>query len=319
MVRFDLRIELEYEILHESDFIFNIHPVNTAHQRVTWESLVVTPHTEPTLEAADSFGNRHMRIHADPGSLLVQYGAIVDVDHFYEMPHLIEEVPIRALPAETLQYIYPSRYCQSDKLSSIAQHQFAGMPKGYQRVMAICEWVRARTRFQSGATNSLISAYETYQEQVGICRDFAHLMIAICRALNIPARFVTGIDYGADPGLGPTDFHAYVEVFLGDRWYLFDPTGISPHTGLLRIGTGRDASDVSFATIFGTVKSAQPRIRIDVSDDATEGYTVPVHVDYAVSTATSSLIEAPAFGSAIPPVLDRAVAVQHGVAGAEMH
>ena len=92
-------------------------------------------------------------------------------------------------------------------------------------------------------------------------------MISMCRALNIPARFATGIDYGSDPSLGPTDFHCYVEAYLGDRWYIFDPSGISPRMGLMRIGTGRDASDVAFATIFGTVRWTMPRISIRAEGD----------------------------------------------------
>ena len=110
-------------------------------------------------------------------------------------------------------------------------------------------------------------------------------MIAFCRALNYPSRFVTGIDYGADPALGPPDFHAYVEVFVGDDWYMFDPTGISPITGLLRIGTGRDAADVSFATIFGPVRTVMPRVVIEADDDPANGFTLPVHTELAISTA----------------------------------
>ena len=110
-------------------------------------------------------------------------------------------------------------------------------------------------------------------------------MIAFCRALNYPSRFVTGIDYGADPALGPPDFHAYVEVFVGDDWYMFDPTGISPITGLLRIGTGRDAADVSFATIFGPVRTVMPRVVIEADHDPANGFTLPVHTELAISTA----------------------------------
>ena len=110
-------------------------------------------------------------------------------------------------------------------------------------------------------------------------------MIALCRALNIPARFATGIDYGADPQLGPVDFHAYVEAFVGGRWYLFDPTGISPTTGLIRLGTGRDAADVAFATIFGSVISQPPRIAITAAESRETGIVLPWHTEQAVSTA----------------------------------
>ena len=158
------------------------------------------------------------------------------------------------------------------------------MEPGYDRVEAIRQWVQRRTKFQVGSSHPSTSAMDTLQCGAGVCRDFAHLMIGVCRALNIPARFATGIDYGADPALGPTDFHCYVEAFLGDRWYLFDPTGISPRSGLIRIGTGRDASDVAFATIFGTVQWTMPRISIRAHEDEANGIVVPTRHDYAVST-----------------------------------
>ena len=139
----------------------------------------------------------------------------------------------------------------------------------------------AGARLRAGDT---LAAVDTLIEQVGVCRDFAHLMIALCRAVNIPARFATGIDYGADPALGPTDFHAYVEAFLGDRWYIFDPSGTAIPMGFVRLGTGRDAADVSFATIFGTVQSAAPKIGIEAVANAQGNLIVPHHCDQAIST-----------------------------------
>ena len=109
-------------------------------------------------------------------------------------------------------------------------------------------------------------------------------MIALCRAVNIPARFVSGIDYGADPAMGPTDFHAYVEVMLSGRWYVFDPSGVSPPMGLVRIGTGRDAADASFATVFGAVSSASPVIEIDAIVDEDNGMYLPRHRNEILST-----------------------------------
>jgi transglutaminase-like putative cysteine protease len=135
-----------------------------------------------------------------------------------------------------------------------------------------------------GSSNVSTASVDTLVEQVGVCRDFAHLMIALCRAVNIPARFVTGIDYGADPALGPMDFHAYVEAFLGGRWYLFDPTGISPPMGLVRIGTGRDAADVAFATMFGPVMSSAPLINIQAVVDPGQGLIQPAHCEEALSS-----------------------------------
>jgi transglutaminase-like putative cysteine protease len=146
------------------------------------------------------------------------------------------------------------------------------------------DWVQQRVSFTQNTSNSNTSAVDTLLDTVGVCRDFAHLMIALCRAINIPARFTTGIDYGADPVLGPTDFHAYVEVYLGDRWYIFDPSGTAIPMGFVRFGTGRDAADVAFATIFGTVQSRAPRLSIEVLPGPDGHLQMPWHTPDALST-----------------------------------
>ena len=288
MVRLTFSIELRYEIAEQpADFVFNVHAAATPRQSIVSEGLVITPassghelHTDPALD------NRYLRLRAGPGPLTVRYDATVDIDHHSESPALIDEVPIAAIPAQVLPYIYPSRYCQSDRLRRFAGREFGHLRPGYWRVQAIREWVRSRTAFTPGITNSSTSAADTVLEQVGVCRDFAHLMITFCRALNIPARFVTGIDYGAAAELGLPDFHAYVEVYLGDRWYLFDPTGITAPMGLVRIGTGRDAADVSFATMFGAVRSNAPLITVSALDDPANGFHLPTHSAMGLSTSS---------------------------------
>jgi transglutaminase-like putative cysteine protease len=284
MIRFDLSIDLDYEVLTPSDFVFIIQPTNTAYQRVTWERLAVTPEVPIEEQVEGSPANRHLRLRAAPGRLALSYDAIVDLVHHFELPVDVPEVPIAELPADVLKYVYPSRYCQSDRLVPVAMSEFANMAPGYERVEAIRAWVQSRTTFQVGSSHPGTSALDTYESCVGVCRDFAHLMITVCRALNIPARLATGVDYGADPALGPTDFHCYVEAYLGDRWYLFDPSGISPRMGLLRIGTGRDASEVAFATIFGSVRWTMPKIKIEATSDETQGIVLPFRHDYAIST-----------------------------------
>jgi len=191
-------------------------------------------------------------------------------------------VPVRCLPLEVMPYVYPSRYCESDRLLKLAFSEFGGLWPGYSRVLAIQHWVQRRVSFVSNTSTSTTSALDTVLDQVGVCRDFAHLMIALCRALNIPARIATGTDYGASEALGPPDFHAYVEVYLSDRWYLFDPSGSGIPMGFVRIGTGRDAADVAYATIFGTVESKAPIVRAQAS--GAPGFTVPRHRREALST-----------------------------------
>lgn len=303
MIRFDLSIELDYTVQSPSDFVFIIQPTNTPYQRVTWETLSTDPLVDVQEELHGSPANRHLRVRSDPGKFRIRYDAIVDLVHHFALPADLREVPIAELPASVLSYIYPSRYCQSDRLMEVALREFGTMTPGYARVEAIREWVQTRTKFQVGSSHPGTSALETYECSTGVCRDFAHLMISMCRALNIPARIATGIDYGADPALGPTDFHCYVEAYLGDRWFLFDPSGISPRMGLLRIGTGRDASDVAFATIFGSVQWTMPKITIRAEGDAMNGIVEPFRHDYAVSTDSA----------ANEP--DEAVAQLHGPAG----
>ncbi|HXC39956.1 MAG TPA: transglutaminase family protein [Burkholderiales bacterium] len=285
MIRMKFTIDLRYAIAGQaSDFIFNIHAAVTDQQRLVEEILDIVPLATAQVCAATAEGTRYMRLRAEPGPLGVRYGATVDIDHRIESPSTIEETPVALLPPAVLAYVYPSRYCQSDRLRRFATREFGHLRQGYWRVQAIRDWVCQRTTFTIGSSNVSTSAVDTLIEQVGVCRDFAHLMIALCRAVNIPARFISGIDYGAAAALGPIDFHAYVEVFLGRRWYLFDPTGISPPTGLVRIGTGRDASDVSFATLFGSVTSQAPVIQIDALDDPANGFLRPWHSADAVST-----------------------------------
>lgn len=285
MVRLKFDIELNYEVIGiDTDFIFNIHAALTTHQSVVSEQLNISRPMTPLIYTDTYYGTRYIRLHVSPGPLTVRYSATVDIAHFAIVPDGLNEVPIAQLPSKVLPYLYPSRYCQSDRLCKLATWEFAHFPPGYPRVLAIQEWVRKRTLFQPGSSNSNTSATDTLVEQAGVCRDFAHLMIALCRAINIPARFVTGIDYGADPQLGPTDFHAYVEVFLGDRWYIFDPSGISPPMGLVRLGTGRDAADSSFATVFGSVKSYMPVIHIEAIDDVENGLTMPWRSPELLST-----------------------------------
>lgn len=285
MVRLRFSVELNYEVATPGcDFIFNIHAAHTRHQRVVTEMMELGQLLLPQVHTDAASGNRYMRLKAEPGRLRLRYSATVELQHFVGAPESIAEVPVARLPPEVLTYLYPSRYCQSDRLYEVANREFGTLPHGYSRVEKICQWVEKHVEFKSNTTNASTSAMDTLVEKVGVCRDFAHLMIGLCRALNIPARFVTGIDYGADPSLGPSDFHAYVEVYLGDRWYLFDPSGTAIPMGLLRFGVGRDAADVSFATIFGSVRAEPPKISIEASEDLFAGIELPRRRPEALST-----------------------------------
>jgi transglutaminase-like putative cysteine protease len=284
MIRLELSIELTYEVEdpNGADLIFNVHAAQTGRQTVEHERLVLSQPIVPVVVTDSRTESRFMRVHAEPGPLRVSYDAVVAIRHHRAEPDALTETPIHALPLELMPYVYPSRYCQSDRLLQLAADEFGGLFPGYSRVLAIQHWVQRQVRFVSNSSDFTTSAVDTLIERVGVCRDFAHLMIALCRALNIPARIVSGTDYGADPALGPPDFHAYAEVFLGDRWYLFDPSGTGIPMGFLRLGTGRDAADVAFASMFGRVRAGAPRIATRALVDADS--EAPHHCREALST-----------------------------------
>ncbi|HVE50513.1 MAG TPA: transglutaminase family protein [Casimicrobiaceae bacterium] len=284
-MRIDYRVELHYDIGGPSDFIFLIHPARTTQQDVRSESLTIAPAVSHVLDTEPVTGNRLLKLQAEPGTLDVTLEAQIDVTHHMAEPTHVRAIAPAELPASTLRYLVASRYCQTDQLGSQAWSMFGHLPRGYAQVQAVTDWVRSNVQFRIGTSHSGTSSMETLASNVGVCRDFAHLVITFARSLNYPARIVTGVDYGSDPGLGPPDFHAYAEVFL-DRWYLFDATGISPTTGLIRIATGRDAADVSFATIFGPVKTGMPLVRFGAVEDAALGIALPRPTTLAVSTAT---------------------------------
>jgi len=285
MIRLAFSVTLDYQVdWPGADLILNIQPAHTRHQRVVRERLLIS---QPLLAQTHTDAvthTRHLRLQARPGPLQVQLDATVEIAHHRVAPTLLAEVPVAALPFAVLPFLYPSRYCESDRLHAFAVQQFGTLWQGYARVQAICDWVNRHVTFRSASSNSTTSACDTLASGQGVCRDFAHLMIALCRAVNIPARFTTGFDYGADPILGPPDFHAYVEVFLGDRWYLFDPSGTAIPMGFVRLATARDAADAAFATMFGPVRAQPPRIHIAPAPDATGVLVQPVRCTDALST-----------------------------------
>jgi len=285
MIRFNHHITLEYMVGPAgADFIFNIHAAHTAHQTVSREQLHVNQVTTLQWHTDATTGTRFMRLRAGPGLLQVQHRASVELHHHHALPDRLAEVPVAQLPFDTLPYLNPSRYCQSDQFSQLAMQHFGHLPRGHGRVKAVQDWVRRHVTFTANTSNSATSAVDTLASGQGVCRDFAHLMIALCRALCIPARFTSGTDWGADPELGPPDFHAYVEVFLDGGWYIFDPSGTAIPMGFVRIGTGRDAADVPFASIYGQVVAQPPMILSQPVADEALGITLPRHCSDALST-----------------------------------
>ena len=284
-VRLHYSVDLEYEAQGQAEFLLNVHAARTSRQQVLKEYFSVTPERPVALAEDAATGNRIASFDSGAGLINVRYSVLVEIAHRYFEPEALVADSPGSLPVSTLQFLYSSRYCQVDLIQQQAWDRFGHFPRGYLQVRAVRDWVHHNLQFRTGVSHPGTSAVDTLRDGMGVCRDFAHTMIAFCRALNYPARFVTGVDYGAHESLGPPDFHAYVEVYVGGSWYLFDPSGISPVTGLIRIGTGRDAADVSFATIFGPVRTGGPRVEYGAMEDVVSGVGLPATTDLAVSTS----------------------------------
>ena len=283
--RLDYTVDLHYDVFGDVDFVFSVHAAETEQQCVLREAVVVEPAVAWRVVTEPTSGNRLLRLRSGAGALDVHYEAAVEVVHHVAEPERVVAGDIADLPASVLRYMRPSRYCQSDHVQPLAWRQFGDVAPGYAQVDAVCRHVRSRVEFRVGTSTPATSAVDTLARGCGVCRDFVHATIALLRALNYPARFVTGVDYGAPRELGPPDFHSYVEAWIGDRWWLFDPTGITPLTGLIRIGTGRDAADVAFATMFGNVRGGMPNVAFSAVEDAATGLSAPQPTTLAISTA----------------------------------
>jgi transglutaminase-like putative cysteine protease len=217
------------------------------------DPLQLTP-AVPLREYVDSYGNHCHRLVAPAGSLRLRGSGLV-ADHGLPDPVLpwLEQQPVEDLPEEALLFLLASRFCESDLLSDFAWSRFEGVPGGWSLVQAICDFVHQHVSFDYGRTNPTKSALQTFETREGVCRDFAHLAIALCRCMNIPARYCTGYlsDIAVPPPHTAMDFHAWFEAYLGDGWHVFDPRNNTPRIGRILIARGRDAADVALTTTFG--------------------------------------------------------------------
>jgi transglutaminase-like putative cysteine protease len=212
---------------------------------------------EPSIPIAcyrDGFGNRCTRLLAPAGRLrLAADGIIRDSGQPDEVVSTAGQDSVQDLPEESLVFLLGSRYCETDLLTQTAWNLFGFTAPGYPRVQAICDYVHNRIAFDYQNARATRSAAEAFNEQIGVCRDYAHLAIAFCRCMNIPARYCTGYlsDLGTPPPLPPGDFAAWFEAWIGGRWHIFDPRNNVPRMGRVLMARGRDASDVAIATTFG--------------------------------------------------------------------
>ncbi len=246
--------EMAYQCPQETPMLLalNIH-YSRASDLVRPDHLVTDPPV-PIRQYRDSFGNWCSRIVAPAGRIVLSADAIVNDSGAPDpVPKDAPQTPVDELPESTLVYLLGSRYCETDQLSSIAWERFGHVAPGWARVQAICDFVHRHIQFGYQHARRTRTAFEAFNEGRGVCRDYAHLAVALCRCMNIPARYCTGYitDIGVPLPWTAMDFAGWFEAFLGDRWYTFDPRNNTPRIGRVLMGRGRDACDVALANTFG--------------------------------------------------------------------
>jgi transglutaminase-like putative cysteine protease len=251
-------VKLEYDVQAPTHFCLHMQAADHDAQHVREERFTVHP-AFPLHDYRDPVkGNRFVRFDAPIGKLKIEYAAEVEVH--YERPEMdLGEAPVNQVPDEVLHFLSPTRYCESDLLANAAQQIFSNVSPGIARVNAVSEWIHKNIKYVPGSSDATTTAMQIFVQRQGVCRDFAHLGVTFCRALNIPARLVAGYVFFDEP---PQDFHAVFEAWLDNRWVLFDPTQMAPVERLVRVGTGRDAKDVAFATLFGAAALTRKELTV---------------------------------------------------------
>ncbi|ASC72252.1 hypothetical protein XM38_032070 [Halomicronema hongdechloris C2206] len=238
--------------------ILMLRPRSGFAQWVMKEEYLLQPQV-PVVEYTDSYGNLCQRLIVPEGALAVSTTVQVETADHVDVQPGAPFVPIQHLPETALQFLLPSRYCQSDSLAELASEIVADSRPGYDQVDTIRQWIHSHIQYAYGASDVSTSAVETARHRVGVCRDFAHLGIALCRSLNIPARMVVGYLYQ----LEPMDLHAWFEAFVGDHWYVFDASQSELRGNRIAIAYGRDAADVALATQFGPITLTDMQVWVD--------------------------------------------------------
>jgi transglutaminase-like putative cysteine protease len=253
-----LQIRVGFEMIYECPqptpmvFNLNVHFTRVS-DLIVRDNLVVNPPV-PIAAYRDSFGNWCTRIVAPTGRTCLSANAIVNDTGAPDVSApQAQQLSVADLPEETLLFLLGSRYCETDRLSETAWNLFGHIPTGWGRVQAICDYVHRHITFGYEHARVTRTAFEAFYDKTGVCRDYAHLAVAFCRCMNIPARYCTGYlgDIGVPPPYGPMDFAAWFEAFLDGRWYTFDPRNNVPRIGRVLIARGRDACDVAISSTFG--------------------------------------------------------------------
>jgi transglutaminase-like putative cysteine protease len=255
-MRLKVEATLRYSLPKPADVLLAIEAAPTEEQHLIEDKLTVQA-AEPlrTVPGDDGIGRRTW-VHAE-GQFHADYSGTFLVERKVEPLAGLPVTPRRSLPAEVIPYLWPSRFCESDRFMSFVSREFGGL-EGGSCVEAMAGWIRENIDYRIGASNGTTSAVDTFIAREGVCRDYSHVMAAFTRAAGIPARLVSAYAWQ----LEPPDFHAVVDVWLDGRWRLVDASGLAPIEGLVRIAVGRDAPDISFRTIFGTAELVEQQVRV---------------------------------------------------------
>jgi transglutaminase-like putative cysteine protease len=275
-----MRVRVGCEFVYETEgpvpMLMLVRARPDAEHRTVYESHWTQPDL-PVREYLDAFENRCWRFVLPTGETTLRYDAVVEI--LGEPDPIVPDaqlVAVQDLPDDALVFTLPSRYVQSDLLLDEAWRLFGETPPSWARVQAVCDWIHQNVEYNTGASGPASTALDAYENRVGVCRDFALIGVAFCRALNIPARYVFGYlpDIAVEPPDIPMDFHAWFEAYVGDRWYAFDARHNQPRIGRIVIGRGRDAVDVALTTAYGSARLNQMIVWADEISDGTHGDSI---------------------------------------------
>ena len=252
---------LDYEFAEPTDLLIQLEAAMLPEQSVVSASLDMPPCDHFARVAAhDGIGER-LWVRAR-GRLIIDYRATVAIHRILTDCASLARIPPHLLPGETVQYLFPSRYCPSDRFETFVRASF-GDSAGGQQLIAMRDWVREHLSYVPGSSNSATSAADTFVSRQGICRDYAHLLITFARAAGMPARIASVYA----PGVDPPDFHAVAEVFVGGEWHMLDATGMASEAAMAKIGVGRDAADIAFLTAFGEAAMNAQQVGVAIADE----------------------------------------------------
>lgn len=261
-MKFDIRARLSYAFAEPAEVLLLLEAAQGGGQAAEREQLVLRPALQLVRKDDPVSGERRV-VFTACGEVEVRYAARIEVAPRPTGVAGLPSTAIRDLPAEVLPYLRASRYCPSDLFETFAKRRFGGLEGGDQ-VQAILDWIGGEITYQAGVSDAHSGAQETFVARAGVCRDFAHLAITLCRAADIPARMVSAYAWGLDP----PDMHAVAEVFLAGQWRLVDPTGKAPVEALVRVATGLDAADIAFMTIFGAANLLDQAFEVTRADES---------------------------------------------------